>query len=159
MFSIEFDDNWSFGKNPNEYFAFSLKRYHVKQWINGAESVYHVLHLIWLDTQVSSNAQCSPVRNTVICNCFDLAWFDTIRFDLVHYNVYTRINFCTERRRLCENNFVFCHRCLQYFHWKSMIFVVVTELLMHCVIQCLNKMQCVCLNLVVVAIIRIVLSL
>lgn len=58
-----------------------------------------------------------------------------------------------------KTNSPFAIRCLQFFHWKSLIFVIVTKLLMHCVIQCLNKMQCVCLNLVVVAIIRIVLSL
>lgn len=83
MFSIEFDDNWSFGKNPNEYFAFSLKRYHVKRWINGAESVYHVLHLIWLDTQVSCSFR--PMLNVhpfVVIQSYAIAliWLDSIRF-------------------------------------------------------------------------------
>lgn len=39
-------------------------------------------------------------------------------------------------------------------HWFIFFVDFVTELLMHCAIQCLNKMRSVCLNLVVVAIIR-----
>lgn len=47
--------------------------------------------------------------------------------------------------------------CRIEYQWISSWFVA--ELLMHCAIQCLNKMQFVCLNLVVVAIIRIMISL
>lgn len=100
MFSIEFDDNWSFGKNPNEYFAFSLKRYHVKRWINGAESVYHVLHLIWLDTQVSCSFR--PMLNVhpfvIQSYAIALIWLDLIRFGSIRFaTMYTHVKISAQR--------------------------------------------------------------
>lgn len=156
---FEFDNNWSFGKNINERLAFGcengIMRNEMDQWEERISCV------TFDSRNLLRNILFANIASVFVCFCILLA---TCRVTPVMWNGPTLRNVCVH---IMWCVFIYLFVCLflfyffdfNFFHWKSMILavvvvVVVTELLMHCAIQCLNKMQSVRLNLVVVAIIR-----